>query len=91
MVRRILVLGLLVGVFVCARSAQAQGLLVGGFGFPALYGGFAPVGYALPVVAGPVYVARPVVLGSVAPVYGARPAVQAPLNRASRRVWRRGW
>jgi hypothetical protein len=36
-------------------------------------------------------VARPVVSTVVTPVYRARPAVQAPLNRASRRIWRRGW
>ena len=93
MVRRILFLVLVCGFLACAQSAHAQGVWLGGIGFgsPAFYGGFAPVGFGSPVVARPVYVGGPVVSGGVARVYGARPAVQAPLNRASRRVWRRGW
>lgn len=105
MVRRIVTLGMLsLGLFcgslALPHAAHAQGLWLGGFGVPGLYGtgfspygfgatsfygGFAPVGFGYPVVA------RPVVPTIVAPVYRARPAVQAPLNRASRRVWRRGW
>jgi len=62
-----------------------------GFGATGFYGGFAPVGFGYPLVERPVVVARPVVSTVVTPVYRARPAVQAPLNRASRRIWRRGW
>ena len=101
MLRRIVILGLLLGALSCAQPASAQGLWLGypgifqyGFGYPSLYGGFAPVAY--PVVARPVYVARPVIYGGVvssglAPVYRPRPAVRVPLNRAYRRIWRRGW
>jgi hypothetical protein len=74
-----------------------------GFGNAGFYGGFAPARFGYPVVVRPVYGVRaaygvrpvygvsPVVPASFAPVYRARPAVQAPLNRASRRIWRRGW
>lgn len=62
-----------------------------GFGNAGFYGGFAPARFGYPVAVRPVYVARPVISTGFAPVYRARPAVQAPLNRAYRRVWRRGW
>jgi hypothetical protein len=62
-----------------------------GFGNAAYFGAYPPARYGYPVVARPVYVARPVVYGGVAPAYAPRPAVRAPLNRAYRRVWRRGW
>lgn len=62
-----------------------------GFGNAAFFGGYAPATFAYPVAAGPVYVARPVVAGGAVPVYAPRPAVRVPLNRAYRRVWRRGW
>jgi len=62
-----------------------------GFGNAGFYGGFAPARFGYPVVVRPVYGVSPVVPASFAPVYRARPAVQAPLNRASRRIWRRGW
>jgi hypothetical protein len=100
MVRRILALGLVCGSLVCAQSAYAQGLWFGGVGFggPGFYGstfgsGFSPYGFgiAAPVAVRPVYVARPVIYGSVAPAYVPRPAVRVPLNRAYRRVWRGGW
>ncbi len=96
MLRRIAILGLLLGALCCAQPASAQGLWLGypgffpyGFGYPSLYGGFAPVAY--PVIARPVYVARPVIDSEVVPVYRPRPAVRVPLNRAYRRIWRRGW
>jgi hypothetical protein len=62
-----------------------------GFGNAAFFGGYPPASFAYPVAVRPVYVARPIVYGSVAPGYVPRPAVRAPLNRAYRRVWRRGW
>ena len=62
-----------------------------GFGATGFYGGFAPVGFGYPVAVRRVIVASPVVPSVITPVYRARPAVQAPLNRASRRIWRRGW
>lgn len=62
-----------------------------GFGTTGFYPGFAPVGFGYPVAVRRVVVASPVVPSVITPVYRARPAVQAPLNRASRRVWRRGW
>ena len=62
-----------------------------GFGNAAYFGGYAPARFGYPVAVRPVYVARPVVYGSVAPAYVPRPAVRVPLNRAYRRVWRRGW
>ena len=103
MLRRMVILGLLCGALCCAQPASAQGLWLGypgffpyGFGYPSLSGGFAPVGFGYPVVVRPVYVARPVIYGGVvssglAPVYRPRPAVRVPLNRAYRRIWRRGW
>lgn len=104
MMRRIATLGVLsIGLF-CgslapSQPAQAQGLWVGGVGLGSLgpYGGFAPVGFGYPMVASPVVVARPVAVARpavpaiVTPVCRARPAVQAPLNRAYRRAWRAGW
>lgn len=62
-----------------------------GFGNAAFFGGYAPAAFAYPVAVRPVYVARPVIYREVAPAYVPRPAVRAPLNRAYRRVWRRGW
>ena len=62
-----------------------------GFGNAAYFGGYAPASFAYPVAPRPVYVARPVVYGNVAPVYAPRPAVRVPMNRAYRRAWRRGW
>jgi len=62
-----------------------------GFGNAAYFGGYTPAGFAYPMAARPVYVARPVIYGRIAPAYFPRPAVRAPLNRAYRRVWRRGW
>jgi hypothetical protein len=62
-----------------------------GFGNAAYFGAYPPARYGYPAVARPVYVARPVVYGGIAPAYAPRPAVRAPLNRAYRRVWRRGW
>jgi hypothetical protein len=62
-----------------------------GFGTTGFYSAFAPVGFGYPVAVRRVIVASPVVPSVITPVYRARPAVQAPLNRASRRVWRRGW
>lgn len=62
-----------------------------GFGNAAYFGGYAPAAFAYPVAVRPVYVARPVIYGDVAPAYVPRPAVRVPLNRAYRRVWRRGW
>jgi hypothetical protein len=62
-----------------------------GFGNAASFGPFVPYGFGYPVAVRPVYVARPVIYGSVAPAYVPRPAVRAPLNRAYRRAWRRGW
>lgn len=61
-----------------------------GFGNAAAFGGSAPATFAYPVTERPIYVARPVVHGGVPP-YPPRPAVRAPLNRAYRRAWRRGW
>jgi hypothetical protein len=62
-----------------------------GFGNAAYFGAVPPARFSYPVVARPVYVARPVVYGGIAPAYAPRPAVRAPLNRAYRRAWRRGW
>lgn len=62
-----------------------------GFGNAAFFGGYAPATFAYPAAVRPVYVARPVIYGGVAPAYVPRPAVRAPLNRAYRRIWRRGW
>lgn len=62
-----------------------------GFGNAAYFGAYPPARYGYPVVARPVYVARPVAYGGIAPAYAPRPAVRAPLNLAYRRVWRRGW
>lgn len=62
-----------------------------GFGNAASFGAIPPARFGYPVAVRPVYVARPVVYAGVVPAYGARPAVRAPLNRAYRRVWRRGW
>jgi hypothetical protein len=62
-----------------------------GFGNAAYFGGYPIASFAYPVAVRPVYVARPVVYGSIAPAYVPRPVVRAPLNRAYRRVWRRGW
>ena len=62
-----------------------------GFANAAPFGGYAPATFAYPVAVRPVYVARPVIYGAVAPAYVPRPAVRVPLNRAYRRVWRRGW
>lgn len=61
-----------------------------GFGGPAAFGGYAPATFAYPVMERPVYVARPVIYDGF-PAYAPRPAVQAPLNRAYRRAWRKGW
>jgi hypothetical protein len=62
-----------------------------GFGNAAFFGAYPPARFGYPVVARPVYVARPVIYGGIAPAYVPRPVVRAPLNRAYRRVWRRGW
>lgn len=65
-----------------------------GVGGPGLSGGFAPVGWGYPMGWGRIYAPRPVVaVGPVVgrPVYAARPAVALPLNRAYRRIYRRGW
>ena len=62
-----------------------------GFGNAAYFGGYPTATFAYPAVVRPVYVAGPVVYSSIAPAYVPRPAVRAPLNRAYRRVWRRGW
>lgn len=62
-----------------------------GFGNAAYFGGYAPATFGYPVAVRPVTVARPVVYGSVVAARAPRPAVRAPLNRAYRRVWRRGW
>jgi hypothetical protein len=62
-----------------------------GFGNAAYFGAIPPNRFGYPVVARPVYVARPVGYGGIAPAYAPRPAVRAPLNRAYRRAWRRGW
>jgi hypothetical protein len=63
-----------------------------GFGNAAYFGAYPPARYNYyPVAARPVYVARPVVYGGFTPAYAPRPAVRAPLNRAYRRAWRRGW
>ena len=62
-----------------------------GFGNAASFGAIPPARFGYPVVARPVYVARPVVYGGIAPAYAPRPAVRVPLNRAYRRAWRRGW
>jgi hypothetical protein len=67
----------------------------GGPGFyPGLYSGrYTPIALGYPVGAAwglrTVAVPRPVVVGR--PVYAARPAVAMPLNRAYRRIYRRGW
>lgn len=61
-----------------------------GFGNAAFFG-YAPATFAYPVAVRPVSVSRPVIYGGVAPAYVPRPAVRLPLNRAYRRVWRRGW
>lgn len=66
---------------------------------PGIYGprfgsGFSPYGFgavAYPVAVRPVTVTRPVIYGGITPAYVPRPAVRVPLNRAYRRVWRRGW
>ena len=62
-----------------------------GFGNAAYFGAYPPARYGYPVVSRPVYVARPIVYSGITPAYAPRPAVRAPLNRAYRRVWRRGW
>jgi hypothetical protein len=62
-----------------------------GFGNAAYFGGYAPARFNYPVAVQPVYVPRPVAYTRVAPAYVPRPAVRMPLNRAYRRVWRRGW
>ena len=62
-----------------------------GFGNAAYFGAYPPARYTYPVVARPIYAARPVVYGGFAPAYVPRPAVRVPLNRAYRRAWRRGW
>ena len=62
-----------------------------GFGNAAYFGGYVPARVAYPVAVRPVSVARPVVYGGISRAYPPRPAVRAPLNRANRRVWRRGW
>ena len=62
-----------------------------GFGNAASFGGYAPARFNYPVAVRPVSVARPVAYTRVAPAYVPRPAVRMPLNRAYRRVWRRGW
>lgn len=62
-----------------------------GFGNAAFFGAIPPARWNYPVVARPVYVARPVVYGGVTPAFVPRPAVRVPLNRAYRRAWRRGW
>jgi len=107
MKRRILALTLLLGCVVVAQPAQAQGLWLGGpsfggigfgsgfspygFGNAAFFGGYAPARAAYPVAVRPVSVARPVVYGGISRVDPPRPAVRVPLNRATRRAWRRGW
>ena len=73
----------LITATVAARQAGIQ--------CAAHFGGYAPARFGYPVVVRPVYVARPIVYGSVAPAYVPRPAVRVPLNRVYRRVWRRGW
>lgn len=72
-------------------GAVGSGYSPYGFGNAAFFGGYAPATFAYPMAARPVYVSRPVIYGGVAPAYVPRPAVRAPLNRAYRRVWRRGW
>jgi hypothetical protein len=71
-----------------------------GFGNVPYFGGIYPAAmFAYPVAVRPIYVprpvsvARPIVYGSIAtaPLFAPRPAVRVPLNRAYRRVWRRGW
>lgn len=62
-----------------------------GFGNAAYFGGYAPARFAYPAAVRPVYVARPVVYSGISRAYPPRPAVRVPLNRASRRAWRRGW
>jgi hypothetical protein len=107
MKRRILALALLLGCAVVAQPAQAQGLWLGGpsfsgigfgsgfspygFGNAAYFGGYAPARVAYPAAVRPVYVARPVVYGGISRADPPRPAVRVPLNRATRRAWRRGW
>lgn len=71
-----------------------------GFGNAPYFGGGYPAAmFAYPVAMRPIYVprpvsvARPILYGSIAPapLFVPRPAVRVPLNRAYRRVWRRGW
>ena len=62
-----------------------------GFGNAAYFGGYPVATFADAVAVRPVYVARPVIYGGIAPAYAPRPAVRLPLNRGYRRVWRRGW
>lgn len=64
-----------------------------GVGGPGLYGLYAPAAYGYPLGWNRVSPVRPVLYGVAPPrpVYAARPAVALPLNRAYRRVWRRGW
>lgn len=64
------------------------------FGGPGLYRSYSPVAFGYPAGWSRISAARPVV--AVAPYVGrpvvaARPAVALPLNRAYRRIYRRGW
>jgi len=89
------------GSWAVPRVANAQGLWLGGFGGPGVYGsGFGPYGVGgwglsggfVPARVGyPVVVSRPVVVAPRPVVVAPTPHAYRHVNRVVRRTWRRGW
>jgi len=85
--------GLWFGGFGFGPGFYGSGFSPYGFGSLGTYGGFTPIGYGYPAAWSRVSAPRPVVAYAAPPrpVVAARPAVALPLNRAYRRIYRRGW